>query len=71
MSAGSEDGAYLPILLHWNWLECEGQVTPTHVFSAADEAQLFLNDKSLGKIKKEASNYCFRWDDVKYEPGVL
>ncbi|SPO06574.1 uncharacterized protein DNG_09264 [Cephalotrichum gorgonifer] len=46
-------------------------VTPVHVFSAADEAELFLNGKSVGKVKKETSNYRFRWDDIQYEAGEL
>ena len=59
------------ILPHWNWPERVGQITPVHVFSAADEAELFLNDRSLGSQTKEASNYRFRWDDVVYQPGEL
>ncbi|OTA60833.1 glycoside hydrolase family 2 protein [Hypoxylon sp. EC38] len=59
------------ILPHWTWPERVGQVTPVHVFSAADEAELFLNDKSQGRVKKGASNYRFRWDKVVYQPGEL
>ncbi|KAI1373366.1 glycoside hydrolase family 2 protein [Hypoxylon crocopeplum] len=59
------------ILPHWSWPERVGQVTPVHVFSAADEAELFLNDKSQGRIEKGASNYRFRWDEIVYEPGEL
>ncbi|KAI1413566.1 glycoside hydrolase family 2 protein [Hypoxylon sp. FL1857] len=59
------------ILPHWTWPERVGQVTPVHVFSAADEAELFLNDKSQGRIKKGASNYRFRWDKIVYQPGQL
>jgi beta-galactosidase len=42
-----------------------------HVFSAANEAELFLNGRTQGRIKKEASNYRFRWYNVKYEAGEL
>ena len=42
-----------------------------HVFSAADEAELFVNGKSAGRIKKAASTYRFRWDTVSYQPGNL
>lgn len=59
------------ILPHWNWPNRQGQVTPVHVFSAADEAEMFLNGKTLGKATKDASNYRFRWDNVKYEAGEL
>jgi beta-galactosidase len=59
------------ILPHWTWPERVGQVTPVHVFTSGDEAELFLNDKSLGRKKKEAYEYRLRWDDVVYEPGTL
>jgi beta-galactosidase len=59
------------ILPHWNWPERVGQVTPVHVYTSGDEAELFLNDQSLGRKKKGAFQYRIRWDDVKYKPGAL
>ncbi|HAH23199.1 MAG TPA: beta-galactosidase [Prolixibacteraceae bacterium] len=59
------------ILPHWNWPERVGQVTPVHVFTSGDEAELFLNGKSLGLKKKQPYEYRLRWDSVKYEPGEL
>lgn len=59
------------ILPHWNWPERIGQVTPVHVFTSGNEAELFLNGKSLGKKKKGKYEYRLRWDDVVYEPGEL
>jgi beta-galactosidase len=59
------------ILPHWTWPERVGQVTPVHVFTSGDEAELFLNGKSLGRKVKHAYEYRLRWDDVVYEPGVL
>lgn len=59
------------ILPHWTWPDRVGQITPVHVFSAADEAELFLNGKSLGRKKKGAYTYRFRWDSVVYQPGEL
>ncbi len=59
------------ILPHWNWPERVGEVTPVHVFTSGDEAELFLNGKSLGKKKKEEYEYRLRWDDVVYQPGEL
>lgn len=59
------------ILPHWNWPERTGEVTPVHVFTSGDEAELFLNGKSLGRKKKEQYEYRLRWDSVKYEPGEL
>ncbi|WP_348798003.1 beta-galactosidase GalB [Flavobacterium adhaerens] len=59
------------ILPHWNWPERAGQITPVHVFTSGDEAELFLNGKSLGRKKKEQFEYRLRWDDVTYQPGEL
>jgi beta-galactosidase len=59
------------ILPHWNWPERVGQVTPVHVYTSGDEAELFLNGKSLGRKKRGNFEYRLRWDDVKYEPGEL
>jgi beta-galactosidase len=59
------------ILPHWNWPERVGFVTPVHVYTSGDEAELFLNGKSLGRKKRGPFEYRLRWDDVKYEPGEL
>ncbi|RYZ53082.1 MAG: DUF4982 domain-containing protein [Sphingobacteriales bacterium] len=59
------------ILPHWNWTNRIGLITPVHVFSAGDEAELFLNNASLGKKKKQPFEYRFRWDSVVYQPGQL
>ncbi|HLP26261.1 MAG TPA: DUF4982 domain-containing protein, partial [Acidobacteriota bacterium] len=59
------------ILPHWNWPERLGQVTPVHVYTSGDEAELFLNGQSLGRQKRGPLEYRFRWDDVKYQPGEL
>lgn len=59
------------ILPHWNWPERVGQVTPVHVYTSGDEAELFLNGKSLGRKKKGEYEYRLRWDEVVYEPGEL
>ena len=59
------------ILPHWNWPERKGLVTPVHVYTSGDEAELFLNGKSLGKKKKGEFEYRIRWDNVIYQPGEL
>src|SRR4030095_7944347 len=59
------------ILPHWNWPERVGQVTPIHVYTSGDEAELFLNGRSLGRKTKGQYQYRLRWDEVKYEPGEL
>ena len=59
------------ILPHWNWPERIGEVTPVHVFTSGDEAELILNSKSLGLKQRGQYEYRLRWDEVKYEPGEL
>ena len=59
------------ILPHWTWPERVGQVTPVHVFTSGDEAELFLNGRSLGRKAKGGYEYRLRWDEVVYEPGTL
>ena len=63
------------ILPHWNWKGREGEVTPVYVFTSGDEAELFLNGRSLGRRRKNPSvwheAYRLCWDDVRYEPGEL
>jgi beta-galactosidase len=59
------------ILPHWNWPDRVGKVTPVHVFSSADEAELFVNGQSAGRLAKQSLTYRFRWDNVTYSPGNL
>jgi len=59
------------ILPHWNWPDRVGEITPVHVFTSGDEAELFLNGQSLGRKKKKQYEYRLRWDDVEYRPGEL
>ena len=63
------------ILPHWNWKGREGEITPVYVFTSGDEGELFLNGKSLGRQRKQFGvwdrAYRLRWDDVRYEPGIL
>lgn len=59
------------IVPHWNWPERIAKVTPVFVYTSGDEAELFLNGKSLGRKKKKQFEYRLRWDDVRYEPGTL
>ncbi|MDG3004211.1 beta-galactosidase GalB [Paludisphaera mucosa] len=65
------DLAMAHILPHWNWPERQGLVTPVHVYTSGDEAELFLDGVSLGRKKKAEFEYRLRWDDVTYRPGVL
>ena len=57
------------ILPHWTWPGREGEVTPVHVYTSGDEAELFVNGKSYGR--KALEGYRFVWDNVVYEPGTV
>jgi beta-galactosidase len=59
------------ILPHWTWPDRVGEVTPVHVFTSGDEAELFVNGKSQGRLKKAPYAYRLRWDYVTYEPGEI
>ncbi|UGQ44847.1 beta-galactosidase GalB [Massilia endophytica] len=59
------------LLPHWNWPERVGQVTPVHLYTSGDEAELFVNGQSQGRKKRGPNDYRLRWDDVKYQPGTV
>jgi len=40
------------VLPHWNWAGREGQAIPVMAYTNADEVELFLNGKSLGRKKR-------------------
>ena len=54
---------------HWNWSEKIGKPIDVWVNSNADNVELFLNGKSLGK-KTMPKNSHLQWQ-VNYEPGTL
>jgi len=59
------------IVPHWNWPDRVDEIVPVHVYSSADEAELFVNGTSFGKKKREAGDYRFQWNYVKYAPGEV
>lgn len=59
----------LHISPHWNWKGKEGKPIDVWVNTNADNVELFLNGKSLGK-KEMPRNSHLQWS-VKYEPGKL
>lgn len=63
------DKDVLHIAPHWNWKGKEGRPIRVWINTNADNAELFLNGKSLGK-KDMPRNSHLCWD-VLYEPGVL
>lgn len=65
----------LHLLPHWTWHGREGKVTPVYCYTSYPEAELFVNGKSQGRIKKNKASkldrYRLRWNNVVYEPGEL
>lgn len=60
----------LHISPHWNWPEKIGKPIDVWVNTNADDVELFLNGKSLGK-KTMPRNSHLKWEGVIYEPGTL
>jgi beta-galactosidase len=73
----NKNNTTIHILPHWNWKQRTGKNVPVFAYTNGDCAELFLNDKSLGKRcknpKSENSTDRFRlmWNDVTYEAGTL
>ena len=63
------DKDVLHISPHWNWSAKTGQPIDVWVNSNADNVELFLNGKTLGK-KEMPRNGHLQWA-VNYEPGTL
>ena len=63
------DKDVLQVSPHWNWSGKEGQPIDVWVNRNADNVELFLNGKSLGK-KDMPRNSHLIWS-VNYEPGTL
>ena len=63
------------LLPHWTWPGRKGQVTPVYCYTDGVEAELFVNGKSQGRIRKNKAErldrYRLRWNNVKYEPGEI
>jgi beta-galactosidase len=58
----------LHIIGHWNYPP--ETVKPVGVVSTADQVELFLNGKSLGK-GEQSSRFLFTFPDVQWQPGTL
>jgi len=60
------------LLPHWNWPERLDSVTPVHVYTSGDEAELFLNGRSMGrKAKVAGQDFRLVWNQIIYQPGEL
>ncbi len=74
-SKWNRDEHTIHLLPHWTWPDRRGEVTPVYCYTDYPEAELFLNGKSQGRIRKNPAErldrYRLRWNDVKYQPGEL
>ncbi len=76
----------LHILPHWTWPGYEGKNIPVFVYTSYPEAEIFINGKSCGRLKKDVScgypsdgdvsgnvesRYRLIWNNAVYEPGEL
>ncbi|MDR1248181.1 MAG: DUF4982 domain-containing protein, partial [Treponema sp.] len=68
------------VLSRWGWPEAypewsfdgfEGRITKVDVYSGAEEVELFLNGKSLGKKAVGKSNRYTARFEIAYQPGIL
>ena len=63
------DKPVLHVFPHWNWEE--GQIVDVWAYyNNADEAELFLNNISMGIRKKKEDEFHVMWR-LKYEPGKI
>ena len=62
------EAAQTYIVGHWNY--GKGTVKPVYVVSTADEVELLLNGKSLGK-GKQSYRFLHTFENVTFEPGTL
>lgn len=56
----------------WTWPGMEGETTFVEVYSDAEEVELFVNSRSLGKkaVGTGGKKYYCKWDAI-YEPGTV
>jgi beta-galactosidase len=63
------DKTVLHLLPHWNW-ETGKTISVWAYYNHADEVELFLNGKSLGKKAKQGDDLHISWQ-VPFQPGTL
>lgn len=64
------DRTVLHLLPHWNWNN--GDIVDVWAYyNNADEVELFLNGKSLGKSRKDGQRLHAQWLGITYEPGTI
>ncbi len=64
------EGPMLHLLPHWNWTPGE-KIDVWAYYNGADEVELFLNGRSLGRSTKTPDRLHAFWQEVPFEPGRL
>ena len=64
------DKTVLHLFPHWNWSEGD-KVDMWCYYSNADEVELFVNGKSLGRRSKTSDMLHAEWPEVAFEPGTI
>ncbi len=60
----------LHLFPHWNWNEGD-KIDLWAYYNNADEVELFLNDRSLGKSAKSPTRLHALWEGVEFEAGEI
>ena len=64
------EGPMLHLLPHWNWTPGE-KIDVWAYYNGADEVELFLNGKSLGRSAKTSDCLHAQWLKVPFAPGKI
>lgn len=64
------DEPTLHLFPHWNWEEGQ-QIDLWVYYNTADEVELFLNGRSLGRSHKTDTRLHALWEGVEFEPGEI
>ena len=64
------EGPMLHLLPHWNWTPGE-KIDVWAYYNGADEVELFLNGRSLGRSAKTPDRLHAFWQQVPFEPGRI
>ncbi|WP_111707829.1 glycoside hydrolase family 2 TIM barrel-domain containing protein [Lutibacter citreus] len=59
------------LLPHWNWEGKEGDIIPVYCYTNCDEAELFVNGKSMGRKVKGKDLTTLPIDFLRYEPKTF
>ena len=70
-TAGKTAWMFKDNISSWTWKGFEGTNANVDVYSAGDEVELFINNRSLGRKPAGKENHFTAAYEVPYEPGIL